>query len=130
MDNTDPFATSPGSLRAKEALKAAEVPIEQSYKRASRHCPVGDMLYLKHIEGQEVLIYNITPSQDDYGPCADLLVVPEGEKDAVTVRAGGFLADKLIGIRDKVESREADYPMLARFRKVAIKGGKTCWTME
>ena len=104
--------------------------MSQSYKRASSYLSEGDILYLKDIQGQNVLIYNIAPGTDDYGRCAEILVVGEGEEEGVVVHVSGFLAGRLIEIRSKVDSGEAEYPMIACFRKIAIRNGKSCWTME
>ena len=129
---SDPFVTAdpganPGPQRAAAAVKAAEQPL---MARAADYTPAGDTLYLKDIAGLEVAIYNITPGTDDYGPCADLLVVTEGEGEGIVVHVSGFLAGRLIGLRDKIEAGECAYPMAARFDKVQIKGGKTVWSMS
>lgn len=98
--------------------------------RAADFAPVGDNLYLRHIEGQEVLIHNITPSTDAYGDCVDILVVVEGEEDPILVHVSGFLARRLIGLRERVEARECSYPLAARFDKAQMAGGKSVWSMS
>ena len=74
----DPFASTPGKVRAAQAVRAAEVPLNSP--RAASYLPTGDRLFLKDIAGLEVMIHNIRPETDDYGVCADLLVMVEGER--------------------------------------------------
>ena len=129
---SDPFlaadpGANPGPQRAAAAVKAAEQPL---MARASDYTPAGDTLYLKDIAGIEVAIYNITPGADSYGDCVDLLVVTEGEEEGIVVHVSGFLAGRLIGLRERIEAGECAYPLAARFDKIQIKGGKTVWSMS
>lgn len=118
---------NPGPARAAAAVKSAEGPL---MARAADHAPVGEALYLKDIEGHEVQIHNIMmPYEDSFGPSTDILVLCEGEEEAILVHVSGFLAGRLIGLRDKIEAGECSYPMAARFDKIGIKGGKTVWSM-
>lgn len=120
--NEDPFAGETPQT-PKPSAKAAP-------QRAAAFMPAGDTLYLKDIEGQEVLLHNITPGEDSYGPCVDLLVeVPGGDEEGYLVHVSGFLAGRLIGLRERIEAGECRYPLLAQFDKVAIGNGKTVWQM-
>lgn len=98
-------------------------------QRAADFAPSsGDTLYLKDVEGQEVMIYNITPGEDSFGACCDLLVTTADEQEML-VHVSGYLAGRLIGLRDRVEAGECTYPLAARFDKIGIPGGKTVWSM-
>lgn len=98
--------------------------------RAIDFTPAGDQFYLKHVEGQEVEIHGITPGTDAYGDCVDLLLVVPGEEELICVHVSGFLAGRLIGLRESVEAGECAYPLAARFDKTSIGGGKTVWSMS
>lgn len=129
---TDPFVTAdpganPGPTRAAAAVKSAEQPL---MARAADYAPAGDTLYLKDVAGHEVTIHNIAPGTDSYGDCVDLLVIVDGEEEPICVHVSGFLAGRLIGLRNRIEAGECAYPLAARFEKLQIKGGKTVWSMQ
>lgn len=122
--SNDPFADETPQA-PKPSAKAAAAP-----QRAAAFVPAGDQFYLKDIEGQEVLIYSITPGTDSYGPCVDLLVTTEGDEEGFLVHVSGFLAGRLIGLREQIEAEECTYPLAAKFDKVQIGGGKTVWQIS
>lgn len=127
---TPQSATRPTRPATTDPFRDGQTTPRASVQRAIDYAPpsCGDTLYLKDVEGQEVMIYNITPGEDSFGACCDLLVTTADEQEML-VHVSGYLAGRLIGLRDRVEAGECTYPLAARFCKISIPGGKTVWSM-
>ena len=54
----------------------------------------------------------------------------EGDQEGFLVHVSGFLAGRLIGLREQIEAGECTYPLAAKFDKITIGGGKTVWQMS
>lgn len=138
VNQADPFAgeraphpANPGPQRARAAVQAAEQPEVTGRPRAAQYAPVGDTLFLRDVEGQELEIWSITATTDQYGDAADILVTIDGDPDSQqVVRASGFAGKRLLQVLEQVEAGNCAYPLLARFDHVAIAGGKSVWQMS
>lgn len=122
--NADPFANETPQAPKPSAKPSAAM------QRAADFIPTGEQFYLKDIEGQEVAIYTITPGTDSYGVCCDLLVTTEGDEEGFLVHVSGYLAGRLVGLKERIDSGECGYPLAAKFDKITIGGGKTVWRMS
>lgn len=122
--SNDPFADETPQAPKSSATGTA-VP-----QRAADFVPAGDQYYLKDVEGREVAICSITPGTDTYGPCVDLIVTAGDDPEPFMVHVSGYLAGRLIELKDRIDAGECDYPLAARFDKVPIAGGKTVWSMS
>lgn len=138
----DPFATigepDPGAVSAEEyatmarkplSNEAARLPLNAGKPRLSDYAQNGKYTPLAQLEGRELSIEATEMIDTKYGEALQLSLTDEDGTVHQVCSSATNIVNAFQAFNEAVANGEQEYPVVAVFRKIALQGGNTCWTI-
>lgn len=138
MPEIDPFADiDPGNVPEKEYVTMAAKPLAnvaqptlQVRPRLSAYAESGNYTPLQQLEGRELEIQSTETIQTKYGEALKMSLLDDAGTVHQVCTSAVNIVSAFEAFNEAVAEGTQEYPVVAVFRKIALQGGNTCWTVE